>query len=444
MSHDMTKGNVFKTLLSFTLPLILSGLLQQLYYIVDSIIVGNLIGEVALAAVGVSSPIINIFIFTITGLVSGFTILISQYYGAKDYKKISTLSSTFFLFIMIAACITTIIGFIFKESILTLLHTPIALIPPSREYMAVIFIGIPFLILYNLCSSLLRGIGDSKAPMYAIILSTVINIVLDLVFIEVFSWGIKGAAIATCIAQVFSCCFLVVYLYKKHPMFRISFKKSYMDLTLFYESLRLSFPRVIQSCIGVFGSLLLQNIMNSLGIDVVTAITTAYKIDTLTILPLMNISVAISVFVGQNVGANDVDRSKEGLKKGILISLIVSLVITAVVVLGGEQFMKVFGVSDKVAAMGQRFFNICAIFYPIFGIGNAYSAFLQGNKDIAFTSISNIVSLAFRVVLSYALVKKLGFDIIAISEMASWVLGAVINYVRYKSTYGNNKAYRSS
>lgn len=440
MSHDMTKGNVFRTLLSFTVPLILSGLLQQLYYIADSIIVGNLIGEVALAAVGVSSPITNIFIYSIAGLVSGYTILISQFYGAKDFKKISSLSSTFFSFIMVAACGLTIVGFIFKENILNLLHTPEVLLQPSNEYLSVIFLGIPFLILYNLCSSLLRGIGDSRTPLYAILFSTVINIILDLVFIELFSWGIKGAAIATVIAQTFSCCFLLVILHRKHPMFKISIQKREMDLTLFYESLKLSIPRVIQTSIGVFGSLLLQNIMNSLGIDVVTAITTAYKIDTLTILPLMNISIAISVFVGQNVGAHNMERSKEGLKKGILISLIVSLAITTIVVLGGEQFMKIFGVSDKVAAMGQRFFNICAVFYPIYGIGNAYSAFLQGNKDVAFTAFNNIISLAFRVALSYALVRQLGFDIIAISEMCSWVLTAVISYVRYKAVYGNNKA----
>lgn len=444
MSQDMTKGNVFKTLLSFTVPLILSGLLQQLYYIVDSIIVGNLLGEVALAAVGASSPIINIFIYTITGLVSGYTILISQFYGAKEFKKISMLSSTFFLFITIAACIITIVGFIFKENILNLLNTPAVLIPPAREYMSVIFLGIPFLILYNLFSSLLRGIGDSKTPLYAIIWSTVINIVLDLVFIQLFSWGIKGAAIATCIAQIFSCCYLIVNLYRKYTMFKISIKRSYMDMTLFYESLKLSFPRVIQASIGVFGSLLLQNIMNSLGIDVVTTITTAYKIDTLTILPLMNISVAISVFVAQNIGANNIERSKEGLKKGILISIIVSLAITTIVVLGGEHFMKIFGVSNKVAAMGQRFFNICAIFYPIYGIGNAYSAFLQGNKDVSFTAFNNVISLAFRVALSYALVKKLGFDVIAISEMFSWVLVAVISYARYKVIFGDNKAFSNS
>ncbi len=433
MSHDMTKGSVFKTLLYFTVPLILSGLLQQLYYITDSIIVGNFIGEAALAAVGVSSPILNVFIFIVTGLVSGYTILISQYFGAKEYKKISKLSCTSFLFIMVAACILSIIGFIFEEDILILMQTPEGILQPAIEYLSIVFIGVPFMVLYNLCSSMLRGIGDSKTPLYAIVLSTVVNIILDLVFINLFFWGIKGAAIATVIAQTISSIFLLVYIYKRHPMFKISFHKRLIDTVLFLESMKLSAPRVIQSSIASIGSLLLQSIMNSFGIDVVTAITTAYKIDTLTILPIINISVAISIFVGQNVGANNMERAKEGLKKGIIIILIVSIAITTFVVLAGEVLMKAFGVSDAVAAIGQRFFYICAAFYPILGLENAYTAFLQGNKDVVFTSASNMLSLTLRVLLSYALAGRLGSDVIAISEMCSWVLGAVICFSRYKS-----------
>lgn len=433
MRNDMTKGNVSKTLLYFTVPLILTGLLQQLYYITDSIIVGNFIGEAALAAVGVSSPILNVFIFIVTGLVSGYTILISQYYGAKEYKKVTKLTCTSFLFIMVSTCIISIFGFIFKESLLTLLHTPEEILRPSIEYLSIVFIGVPALVLYNLCSSMLRGIGDSKTPLYAIVLSTVVNIVLDLVFINIFFWGIKGAAIATIIAQIISSIFLLVYIYKNHPMFRISFHKSLIDTVLFFDSIKLSAPRVIQSSIASVGSLLLQNIMNSFGLDVVTAITTAYKIDTLTILPIINISVAISIFVGQNIGANNMARAKEGLKKGISIILIVSIAITTIVVLAGFQLMKAFGVSDAVAAIGQRFFFTCAIFYPILGLENAYTAFLQGNKDVVFTSASNMLSLALRVLLSYALAGRLGSDVIAISEMCSWVLGAVICFSRYKS-----------
>lgn len=435
MSNDMTKGNVFKTLLDFTIPLILTGLLQQLYYIADSVIVGNFIGEVQLAAVGVSSTVLDVFIYVITGLVSGYTILISQYYGAKDHEKISRLSNTFFLFIMIAAFTISVLGFIFNNNILSLLHTPAEILQPAGEYLSIVFIGVPFLILYNLCSSMLRGMGDSKTPLYAIILSTVVNIVLDLIFINCLGWGIRGAAVATVIAQAITCIYLFIHIHESYPMSRISFRKELIDVSLFIESMKLGAPRVIQASIASVGSLLLQNIMNSFGVDVVTAITTAYKIDTLTILPIINISLAISIYVGQNVGANDMERAKEGLRKGILIVLLVSVAITTMVVLFGEEFMKIFGVSDTVAALGQRFFNTCAVFYPILGLWNAYGGFLQGNKDVVFASINNIVCLALRVSLSYALAGRLGFDVIAISEMCSWVLGAVICFSRYKSNH---------
>lgn len=433
MKYDMTKDNVFKALLYFTVPLIISGLLQQLYYIADSIIVGNYIGESALAAVGVSAPVINVFIFIIIGLVSGYTILISQYYGAEEYKKISRLSSTFFLFITASAFIISVIGFILKENILVLLHTPVEILQPASEYLSIVFIGIPSLILYNLCSSMLRGIGDSRTPLHAIILSTAINVILDLVFINVLFWGIKGAAVATVIAQLISSLYLLVYLHKQHPIFKISFRRDYIDTALFLDSIKLGMPKVIQSSVASVGSLLLQSIMNSFGVDVVTAITTAYKIDTLTILPIINISSAISIFVGQNIGANNMKRAREGLKKGILIILTVAVAITSIFVFAGEELMKLFGVSDEIAAIGQRFFLTMAIFYPVLGLENAFSGFLQGNKDVVFTSTSNMICLALRVILSYALAGKLGVDVIAISEVSSWVLGAVICFSRYKS-----------
>lgn len=181
LNNNMTEGNVFKALLYFTIPLIISGFLQQLYTIADSVIVGNLVGETALAAVGVSAPVLNVFIYVITGLVSGYTILISQYYGAKDYNKVLKLTSTFFIFITLFSCFLAVIGLIFNDKILISLNTPVEILQPAIDYLTIIFIGVPFVVLYNLYSSLLRGIGNSKTPLYSIILSSVINIVLDLV-----------------------------------------------------------------------------------------------------------------------------------------------------------------------------------------------------------------------------------------------------------------------
>lgn len=327
----------------------------------------------------------------------------------------------------------SIAGYAMKEELLVMLNTPKELLEASGLYLSIVFIGIPAVILYNLCASMLRGIGDSKTPLYAIIISTIINVVLDLTFIKVIPWGIKGVAVATVIAQIIAGVYLLVHIHRQHPMLRLSFKRDYLDITLFIESVKLGAPRVVQSSVASVGSLLLQNIMNSFGVDVVTAITTAYKIDTLTILPIINISTAISIFIGQNIGANNVERAREGLRKGILIILAVSVVITSIFVLFGAELMKLFGVSDEIALLGQRFFTTMAVFYPVLGLENAFVGFLQGNKDVTFTAASNMLCLTIRVFLSFALASRLGFDIIAISEVSSWVLGAAIAYGRYRS-----------
>lgn len=442
MKNNMTEGNVFKALLYFTIPLIISGLLQQLYNIVDSLIVGNFVSEAALAAVGISAPISNIVIFITAGLVSGYTILLSQYFGAKEYEKITKLSSTIFTFVTLFVIIFSIIGFVFIDKILILLNTPIEIIKPSYDYLSVIFIGIPFLVIYNLLSAMLRGIGDSKTPLYSIMLSTTINIVLDLVFIKIFKWGINGAATATVIAQIASCIYLVISIYTKHPGLKIKVNKEHIRLKILDEVLRMSMPLIIQSTVRTFGSLFLQQIMNSFGVDVVTAITTAYKIDTLTILPLINISSAISIFVAQNIGANNMKRAKEGLKKGLIISLVLSISVTIIVVIGGWHFIKAFGVSDEVADIGQRFFYTLAFFYPVLGIHYSYNAFLQGNKDITFTSVISMVSLGIRLLMSYTLDGIIGSDIIGVSEIASWVFLAIVCYIRYRvKFYSKNSSY---
>lgn len=433
MKINMTEGNVFRALLYFTMPLILAGFLQQLYNIVDSIIVGNFVGESALAAVGISAPVLNIVIFISTGLVSGYTILLSQQYGAKDFEKITKFTSTIFVFLTLFVIIVVIFGFISVDRALILLNTPEEIIEPAYDYLSIIFLGVPFLILYNLFSAMIRGIGDSKTPLHSIILSTLVNIVLDLVFINIFGWGVRGAAIATVIAQITSCIYLVVCIAKKHPILKVSFKKENIKLDALYEILRLSLPFLVQYTVGSFGMLLLQKVMNSFGVDVVTAITTAYKIDSLTILPLINLSSAISIFVAQNVGANNMDRAKEGLKKGIIISLAVSITVTIIVVLGGWHFMKLFGVSDEVADIGQRFFYTLAFFYPALGIEHSLYAFLQGNKDVVFTSISSMSSLILRILMSYTLAGIIGSDIIAISEISAWIFALILCYARYRS-----------
>lgn len=431
--NNLTQGSVFRTLLAFTGPLILAGLLQQLYYIADSVIVGNFIGEQALGAVGASAPIFNVFIYVVTGFISGYTILVSHNYGAKDYDKVSRLTNTFFLVITILAMVVAGIGYWLKEDLLLLLDTPPELLALASEYLAISFIGVPFMILYNLCSSMLRGIGDSRTPLVAIFISSIVNVVLDLVFINVFNLGVSGAAIATVIAQVFSSFYLLFYIYHKYPLFRLSFQRKALDFVLLLESLRLGLPQVIQASLGSIGTLLLQRVMNSFGVDIVTAITTAYKIDSLALLPIFNISTAISIYVGQNIGAGDLTRAHGGLKAGKQVSLSVSVVITVLIIIFGRSFMNIFGVSDYIADLGVQFFQVLALFYPLCGLQNAYLGFLQGSKDVFFTATIHVTSLALRVTLSYVLADTLGFHVIAVAEACAWVLGYILSYSRYKS-----------
>ncbi|WP_084156334.1 MATE family efflux transporter [Clostridium akagii] len=433
MNKNMTKGNIFKVLLLFSIPLILSGILQQLYNWVDAVIVGNLVGQSSLAAIGVTSTVSNLFICIISGLTIGVTILISQKYGAKNYKDITKVAGSFVVFLVLLSIFFSFLGIVFTKKILLLMNTPTDIINLAKSYLSIIFVGVPFLTIYNVYGAMLRGIGDSRTPLYAIIVSTITNGILALIFVGVFHMGVSGAAIATVLAQAVSGIYLIIYVYKKYSVLRFKFKKDIISLQILKQGLTLGFPIAIQSSIMAIGSLLLQNVMNSFGTQTVAAVTTAYRIDTIGILPVINVASAISTFVAQNKGAGNMERAKLGLKKGIEIILPMSIITTLAVVFGAPTFMRLFGVSKEVIVMGQQFLFCCSIFYPIFGIQNAYVGFLQGNGDVIVPAISNIVSLMLRIFLSYSLANLIGFRIIAYSEMASWVLGTIICFIRYKS-----------
>lgn len=429
----MTRGNIFKGLFLFSIPLILSGILQQSYNLVDAVIVGNLVGQASLGAISVTVTISNLFICIIMGFTVGITILISQYYGAQNYKDITKTAGNFVVLLVTLSVILAILGILFTNKILILLNTPTDILKLAESYLSIIFVGIPFLTIYNVYGAMLRGIGDSRTPLYAIIVSIFTNGILALIFVGIFHMGVAGAGIATVLAQAVSSMYLIIYVYKKYIILRFKFKKDAFDLPILKRGLRLGLPIVIQSSTMSLGGLLLQNVMNSFGTQTVVAVTTAYRIDNMGILPIINVASAISIFVAQNKGAGNLKRAELGLKKGIAIILPISIITTFAVAFGGLTFIRLFGVSEDVAIMGQQLLLCCAIFYPVFGIQNAYIGFLQGTGDVGVPAASNIISMILRIVLSYALARLIGFRIIAYSEMASWVLGAIICYIRYKS-----------
>jgi putative MATE family efflux protein len=440
MENNMTQGGISKALLRFAVPLILSSLFQQLYTLVDSVVVGNCVGEAALAAIGAAAPVSMIFISLITGLTMGVTILVSQYFGAGEKQRIQKAAGTFVVSLVALAVVLSALGIALVRVLLQWTHTPADILPDAQRYLWVILLGGPFLTAYNVYGSLLRGVGDSRTPLYAMILATVVNILLDLILVMALGWGVLGVAVATVAAQLLSALYLVLAVRRRFPLFRFSLRHFSFDRAIFAQGIRLGLPAAIQSSIVSVGSLLLQNVTNSFGTQTVAAITTAYRIDGIALTSVVNVGSAISTFAAQNIGAKDEHRARQGLWRGGIIILATSAAIITVIVCFGATLMRLFGVSEAVAQLGRRFLITCSVFYPIFGIQNAFSGFLQGSGDVVVPAASNIASLLLRIVLAYLLAGPVGFDTIAYAEIASWFLGLAICYIRYRSNRWRGKA----
>lgn len=428
----MTKGNITKILFCFALPLIASSLLQQLYNIADSMIAGNFIGEHAVAAIGVSTSIIMFFTNIIIGFTTGISIYIARLTGQQEHKKIGESIRTSFLYLIPASILMTVAGFFLVDPVLTLMRTDESIFAATRSYLLIIFIGFPFVMLYNICGSILRGMGNSRTAMQAIIIATLTNILVDLLFVAVFHWGIEGAAWATVLSQIFSALYVLQYLLRK--VFRQMECEGWFTREAMLEQTRLGIPCLLQSGIMSFGSIILQGILNTLGVQAVTAVASAYRLDSLALLPAISMASAISTFTAQNMGAKQLSRVREGYALGVKMMLVISLSIAAIVVLFGKPFILLFGVSEAVADLGQSLLLMLSVFYPVFGLLNLFTGFLQGTGDVITPAICNIIGLGVRLILASILVSVIGFPSVAYSEAASWIVVTVLCYIKCKKT----------
>lgn len=422
----MTKGNITKTLFMFAAPMIASSLLQQLYNIADSMIAGNFIGEHAVAAIGVSTSIVMFFTNIIIGFTTGICIYIAQLTGRREPRKIGEAIRTSFIYLLPASLLMVLISLGLIDKVLVLMNTDESIFTMTRDYLSIILAGTPFVMIYNICSAILRGMGNSKTSMQAIIIAAVTNVFVDLLLVAVFRWGVKGAALATIFSQLFSCLYVLQYLVRKELK---NFPcKSWFTKEALKEQTKLGIPCVVQSGIMSFGSIILQGIMNTLGVQAVTAITSAYRLDSLAMLPAVSMASAVSTFTAQNMGAKQFERVKEGYSVGIKMMLILSISIAAVVILCGKSFILLFGVSEEVAVLGQSFLFMLSVFYPVFGFSNLFIGFLQGMGNVLTPAICNIVGLFVRLLLAAVLVAPLGFSSVPYSEGISWIVTAGLCY----------------
>lgn len=418
------------TLMKFSLPLIFSGILQQLYNWADAFIVGNVDGELALAAIGSTSTVINLYLMAITGFTLGLSILFAQKFGSGDTAVIPKIITAFTILLGAAFGLLAAAGIGLTPQILRLLHTTGDTISMAENYLQIVLIGMPFLTVYNVYAAALRGIGDSHAPFLSILLSSAVNVALDILFVMVLRLGVAGAAAATVISQSVMTVFLIVYSFRKYSLLRFCPDKHALDKKFLIPGMRLGCPPMIQSSVGAAGSLILQNFMNGFGTQTVAAITTAYRVDSIVLLPIINLGSGISTIVAQNYGAGKKTRTREVLAAGIAIMAAVSLLLTMVVIMAGGRLIAIFGAGPEAVRIGGGFFRWIASFYLVYGIATAMRGYLEGIGDVLYSSMSGILSLVSRIILSYCLEPFYGNMVIAFAEAYSWGILLVLYFIR--------------
>lgn len=421
---DLTKGNITHQLFAFAIPLFFGSVLQLTYSLVDTRIVGSTLGESALAAVGATTVLSNLLIGFLLGLTNGFAVIAAQRFGAGNYKELRrsvALSATLGL---IMSLILTVLSLVFLYPLLHIMNIPEDVIPQSASFISIIFAGMTFMMLYNVCASVLRAIGDSVTPLIFLAMSVVLNIFGDLFFILILHSGIRGAAIATVLAQgiAFVCC--VVYMWKKYEFLRFSLKDIQLDKEMIHNLLSCGFSMGFMSSFVALGTVALQTSINRLGTDIIVAHTAARKITELYMLAFSVMGTTMATFCGQNLGAGEVGRIKEGIKKAILITWICSLIaIILSYTIAPQLIYAITGSHNPVVIKNASLYlKIDTLLYFVTALICVIRNAMQGIGDHITPIVSSFIELAGKVLIAAFLVPPMGYMGVILAEPIVWVL----------------------
>ncbi|MCL2006728.1 MAG: MATE family efflux transporter [Treponema sp.] len=401
---DLTQGPVTKKLILFALPIVAGNLFTQLYNVTDSVVIGQFIGSDALAAVTVSFPIMMLFNSLFMGLSMGATVLISQYRGAKDFSALErAVNSTFSICILVAA-VVTVLGIPLSRPVLQWIGTPDNILDDATLYLVLIFAGTLGNTIYFMSAGLLRGLGDSTWPLYSLITACVINLVLDVLFVAGFGWGVAGVAIATAIAQGISGMILVIRFIRGKYGFKLTLRgMKRIDKYMAVQIFRLGIPSSVQAAAMSMGMLIVQSFANSFGSDFIAANGIIQRADGFLIMPLMGIGVAVTTFVGQNIGAGDVERAKKGTYKSIQITIGLCFVLGVLMYFFGIYFMRAFTDNRHVLDMGFRGLRFLSFIYVFMGINHCLTGAVRGAGEAKVPAITAILSNLIRIPIAYLL-----------------------------------------
>ena len=432
--EDFTSGPVGRQIILFSLPIILGNFVMQLYQIVDSAVVGRYLGKEALAAVGASTPVVFAVVAMVIGVGSGASVVISQYFGAKQYDKVRLTSDTLHIFLLGAGLIIALVGIFFSEAIFRLIALPEELIPLAASYLRIYLGGVFLLFGFNTVAAILRGVGDSKTPLYFLLISAVLNVGLDFLFILGFDWGVAGAAWATVIAQGLAYFASIWYINSGKSIFHIDLFHLKFDRKIFRQCINYGLPTGVQQSFVAFGMVALMGIVNGWGTDVIAGYSAAIRVDNLAVIPSMNFAMALTSFTGQNVGAGRMDRVRRGLKMTLLYSSLTCLAITAVIVLFGPDILRIFTTDPAVVHVGTEYLVIVSSFYLVFSAMFVVNGMLRGAGAVILPMFSTLVSLwAVRIPAAMWLSHLMGEQGIWWAVPFGWGVGLAIVYGYYRS-----------
>lgn len=374
----MTEGVIWKEILLFSIPLLLGNLFQQLYNAVDSVVVGNYIGAQALAAVGSSAPVINLLVSFFMGLAVGAGVIISRYFGARKKEELHIAVHTSLALTFAAGLVMTLIGVLISPYVLQWVGTPSDVMESSVLYLRIYFLGILSVMVYNMGSGILRAVGDSRNPLYFLIVSSVTNIILDMLFVIVFHMGIAGVGWATLIAQTISAVLTMLLLMRTKEEYQVKLKHIHFHKHMLYEIVRLGLPSGLQNAIVSFSNVIVQSNINAFGSLAMAGCGSYTKIDGFAILPVMSYSMALTTFTGQNMGAKKYDRVKQGAKTGILMSVITIVCISALLLMLGPNVLAIFSSDPTVINYGLYMMHVLAPGYIFLAISHAFNGIIRG------------------------------------------------------------------
>lgn len=431
---NMVTDSPGRALLFFALPMILGNLFQQFYNIIDSVVVGRFVGEEALASVGASYSITNVFIAIAVGGGIGSSVVVSQFLGAKQTGNMKTAISTTLINFLSIGVILGGLGLLFNHRILSFMNTPENVFYDASVYLGIYFIGLPFLFMYNVQASVFQALGDSKTPLYLLVFSSLLNVVLDLLFVTQFFMGVAGVAIATLIAQGLSAVLSFLILIKRLKEYETTEPFRLYDWNMMLHMMRVAIPSTLQQSIVHIGMLLVQSVVNGFGSAVMAGFAAGTRIESICIVPMLALGNAMSTYTAQNIGAGKKDRVKVGYRYCYLMAGVFAVIICVIMETWGDLFIRSFlneGSADTAFQTGMSYVRFISFFYICIGCKATTDGLLRGAGDVAVFTVANLVNLAIRVSVAAVFAPIIGVQAVWFAVPMGWTANYIISFIRY-------------